>query len=47
VVATNYDFPVRMYSRRDATLQSSQAFLNTTLWGEKRASTPQEYRYEL
>ncbi len=47
VVATNYDFPVRMYSRRDAALQSSQAFLNTTLWGEKRAPTPQEYRYEL
>ena len=23
------------------------AFLNTTLWGEKRAPTPDEYRYEL
>ena len=47
VVATNYDFPARIYSRRLAEAQHQPAFLNTTLWGEKRAPTPDEYRYEL
>ena len=47
VLATNYDFPARIFSRRVATTQHMPAFLNTTLWGEKRASTLAEYRYEL
>ena len=47
VVATNYDFPVRLYSRRVIGTEHMPAFLNTTLWGEKRAPTPDEYRYEL
>jgi methyltransferase family protein len=47
VIATNYDFPVRLYSRRDQIAPRMPAFLNTTLWGEKRAATPDEYRYEL
>ena len=47
VVATNYDFPARIYSLRDGTAQQLPAFLNSTLWGEKRAPTPDEYRYEL
>jgi len=47
VVATNYDFPVRLYARRLPGTQSEPAFLNTTLWGEKVAATPAEYRYEL
>jgi hypothetical protein len=47
VIATNYDFPVRLYSRRDQIAPRMPAFLNTTLWGEKRAPTPDEYRYEL
>ena len=47
VVATNYDFPARIYSLRDGTAQQQPAFLNSTLWGEKRAPTPDEYRYEL
>jgi Methyltransferase domain len=47
VVATNYDFPVRLVSRRDPVGQRMPAFLNTTLWGEKRAPTPDQYRYEL
>jgi hypothetical protein len=47
VVATNYDFPVRLFSRRVDATQHMPAFLNTTLWGEKRAPTPAEYRYEL
>lgn len=47
ILATNYDFPVRLYCRRVAATQHMPAFLNTTLWGEKRAPTPAEYRYEL
>lgn len=47
VVATNNDFPIRLYSRRVAGLQLLPAYLNTTLWAEKRAPTPAEYRYEL
>jgi SAM-dependent methyltransferase len=47
VVATNYDFPIRLHSRRVPDLQLAPAFLNTTLWGEKRAPTPDEYQYEL
>jgi Methyltransferase domain len=47
VVATNYDFPARIYSRRVPGSEFHPAFLNTILWGEKRAPTPDEYRYEL
>ena len=47
VLETNNDFPIRLYSRRVDGLQQLPAFLNTTLWGEKRAPTPAEYRYEL
>ena len=35
-----------LLAARDGT-QQMPAFLNTTLWGEKRAPTPDEYRYEL
>lgn len=47
VVATNHDFPARVYARRDRSSHRHAAFLNTTLWGEKRAPTPAEYVYEL
>jgi len=47
VRATNYDFPAKIVSRREPGTQDMPAFLNTTLWGEKRAPTPDEYRYEL
>jgi SAM-dependent methyltransferase len=47
VVATNNDFPIRLYSRRVAGLQVLPAYLNTTLWGQKLEPTPSEYRYEL
>jgi hypothetical protein len=47
VVATNYDFPVYLYARRVNGTQRLPSFLNTTLWGEKRSTTPDEYRYEL
>jgi hypothetical protein len=47
VVATKYEFPARLYSRRMDGAQHMPAFLNTVLWGEKRAPTPDAYRYEL
>jgi SAM-dependent methyltransferase len=47
VIATDYDFPARVYSRRMAGTHNMPAYLNTTLLGEKRAPTPDEYRYEL
>jgi hypothetical protein len=47
VRATNYDFPVLLFSRRLPDSERHPAFLNTTLWGEKQAPTPDEYRYEL
>jgi SAM-dependent methyltransferase len=47
VEATNYDFPVQLYARRLPGAQRYPAFLNTTLWGEKVAPTPEGYRYEL
>ncbi len=47
VVAANNDFPARIYSRRVAQSHHLPAYLNTTLWAEKRAPTPAEYRYEL
>jgi hypothetical protein len=45
VVATNYDFPARIYSRRVPDMQIHPAFLNSTLWGEKRGPTPDELTY--
>jgi len=47
VKATNYDFPAKIVSRRELGTQALPAYLNTTLWGEKHAATPAEYRYEL
>jgi hypothetical protein len=47
VIATNNDFPAQIYARREAGLHRLPAFLNTTLWAEKRAPTPADYRYEL
>jgi SAM-dependent methyltransferase len=47
VVATNYDFPVRLFARREPSVQRFPAFLNTTLWAEKRGPTPDEYLYDL
>ena len=47
VIETNYDFPIRIHSRRIPGLQNHPAFLNTTLWGEKLAATPAELHYAL
>ena len=47
VAAAGHDFPARVYARRMPGLQLMDAYLNTTLWGTKRAPTPAEYVYEL
>jgi hypothetical protein len=47
VLATGYDFPAQVYARRTADTHRHPAFLNTTLWGVKRAPTPADYRFEL
>ena len=47
VIATNYDFPARLYARRVPGLERHPTYLNTTIWGEKHAPTPDKYRYEL
>jgi hypothetical protein len=47
VRATNYDFPAQVVARRSDDSHLFPAFLNTTLWGVKRAPTPDQYRYEL
>jgi hypothetical protein len=46
VMATGYDFPAQIYSRRLEDVHRQPAFLNTTLWGRKVAPTPGDYRYE-
>ena len=47
VMATGYDFPAQIYSRRVEGSERMPAFLNTTLWGVKHAPTPADYRFEL
>jgi hypothetical protein len=47
IIETNYQYPVHLYTRRTPGMQFAPAFVNTTIWGEKRAPTPEDYRYEL
>ena len=47
VEETAYEFPAQIYSRRLPDSHRGAAFLNTLLWGEKRAPTPEGYQYEL
>jgi len=47
VAAAGHDFPARIYAKRLPRVQLEEAYLNTTLWGTKRAPTPAEYVYEL
>lgn len=44
---TAYEFPAQIYSRRVPSSHRAPAYLNTLLWGEKQASTPDEYQHEL
>src|SRR5215203_4308520 len=47
VIATDYEFPARIYSRRAADQHLHAAWLNSLLLGEKVARTPDEFVYEL
>ena len=47
VIATDYEFPVRLYTSRDKWLNKEEAYLNVRLLGEKSAATPADYIYEL
>lgn len=47
VHATAYEFPVKLCSRRDRNLRRMPAYLNTVMWGQKEAPTPEAYVYEL
>ncbi len=47
VIATDYEFPTRMYGPHDPRMSAAKAFVNVRLFGEKIAKTPPEYLYEL
>ncbi len=47
VLATDYEFPARLYTRREPNLVAAPTYLNVRLFGEKVAYTPREYIYEL
>lgn len=47
VLATDYEYPVRIFSLRDRQSQLFPAYLNVRLTGEKSGKTPSEYIYEL
>jgi hypothetical protein len=46
VIATDYEFPVKLYSDRERGVTEMLSYLNVRLYGEKTAATPQEYIYE-
>lgn len=46
VVATDYDFPARLFSRRVPSLTHMPSFLNVVLFGEKTGKTPAAYVFE-
>lgn len=46
VIATDYEFPVRLFSQREAEGFLGAAFLNSRLLGEKVGETPADYVYE-
>lgn len=45
-LATDFEFPVRLYSRRDRIAANGPSYLNVRLYGEKVGATPAEYVYE-
>jgi hypothetical protein len=47
VLATDYEFPARLFSPRDHYLARMPAYLNVRLFGEKVIRTPEVYIYEL
>jgi SAM-dependent methyltransferase len=46
VVATAYDFPAKVYSRRVPSIADMPSFLNVVLFGEKISTTPPSYLFE-
>lgn len=46
VLKTDYQFPVRLHARQDHELRYFPAYLNSQLYGVKKAATPVEYIYE-
>ena len=46
VIATDYEFPVRLKSRESFDVRFMPAYLNSRLFGEKAARTPGEYIFE-
>jgi hypothetical protein len=46
VIATNFDFPARIYARQDPTVCMHRAYLNVQLVGEKAGKTPDDYIFE-
>lgn len=46
VIATDYEYPVKIFSRRDKTSHIIPAYMNVRLFGEKTGKTPLEYHYE-
>lgn len=46
VLATDYDFPTKLYSRRLPAIADMPSFLNVVLFGEKTGQTPSSYIYE-
>jgi SAM-dependent methyltransferase len=46
VIATNYEFPARIYAPRDPDIRYGPTFLNVCLFGEKISETPQHYIFE-
>jgi len=47
VIATDYEFPVRLYSSRESNLFRYDAYLNVRLLGEKTGTTPDNFVFEL
>jgi SAM-dependent methyltransferase len=47
VIKTIYEFPVRLYSRRDHLTLAAEAFLNVALLGEKLTKTPRDYIFDI
>ena len=46
VIATDYEFPVRLRAKESLDVSFQPAFLNTRLLGKKIAATPDNYIYE-
>jgi hypothetical protein len=46
VLATDYEFPTRLYSRRQPGVAELPSFLNVRLFGEKVSQTPATYIFE-